>query len=306
VVSLKRCATLLALAVAFASPAPAAAAACEAGTNPENCLLIPDGSASDDVAPYCFLPTLPRGQNPSNYAVTAQDEKGVCHNFETYLKFELPPDLLVPGETVVGAFLDVPYTFSFSIDGPPVDPPHAPVTLRLHRVAGPWSENGVAWNTRPGYDATPIASVSGITGFTHVVFDVTDVVRSWAHGTGANHGFALTSPDDRVLGFHSWEAEVNESHKVALLIVRGSGTPPPACGDVDVNGEVDAADLARFRISLADPVGRPLGAGGTSHCSVLEAGQPCSLLDVVVLARSLALPALAPGIGPVCSAVTGP
>lgn len=303
---LSLCALLVLLAALLAAPASARAASCEAGTDPEDCLLLPDGSASDDVAPYCFLPTLPRGQNPANYAVTALDDTGTCHHFETYLGFELPPDLLVPGETVTAAYLDVPYAFSFSIDGPPQPPPHPPVSLHVHRVTGAWTEDGVSWNRRPGYDSTPIDSYSGITSFIHVVFDVTDVVRAWAHGTAANHGFALTSPDDRVLGFHSWEANVSENDKVALLIVRGPGAPPPACGDVDVDADVDGADLARFRRALADPAGQPLGAAGTSRCNVLEAGQPCSLRDVVVLARSLAQPGLAPGIAPVCSAVTGP
>jgi hypothetical protein len=299
---------LLLPAVALLDPLPASPANCESGTDPNVCLLIPDGSASDDVAPYCFLPALPRGQNPSNYAVTANDDDGACHNFETYLKFELPQALLLPGETVTAAFLDVPYAFSFSIEGPPVPPPHPPVTLRVHRVRGAWTEDGVTWILRPGYDATPLDSYSNLTNFESVVFDVTEVVRAWAHGTAANHGFALTSPNDRVLGFHSWEAvpPVTENQKVALLIVRGSGAPPPACGDVDVDGGVDAADLATFRLSLADPVGHPLTSAGAARCNIVQAGQACSLRDTVALARSLAAPPLAPGVAPVCSALGNP
>jgi len=306
-VPLKRFALLLVpLPALSGAPLSAVAANCEAGTPAHSCLLIPDGSASDDVSPYCFLPTLPRGQNPANYAVTANDDTGQCHNFETYLKFELPSALLLPGETVTAAYLDVPYAFSFSIDGPPVPPPHPPVTLRVHRVASAWTEDAVSWIRRPAYDVTPLDSYSNVTDFGSIVLDVTDVVRAWAHGTAANHGFVLTSPNDRVLGFHSWEADVSENLKIALLIVRGSGSPPPACGDVDVDGGVDAADLATFRAFLADPAGHPLGAAGTSRCNVLQAGQPCSLRDSVVLARALAAPPLVPGIAPVCSAVQNP
>jgi hypothetical protein len=294
------------LVLCLLAASSAGAADCEAGTAPDVCLLVPDGSDSDDVSPYCFLGTLPRGQSTTNYAVTAKDEDGVCHDFVTYLKFELPGGLLVPGETVTTALLDVPYAFTFSIEGPPVLPPHPPVTLSVHRVIGPWTENGVSWNARPGYESTPLDSFSELTEFRSVTFDVTEVVRAWAHGIGANHGFVLTSPDEQVLGFHSWEADVAENLKAALLIVRGSGEAPPACGDVDIDADVDDADLARFRAFLADPLGQPLDAAGASRCNVVAAGQACSLRDVVVLARALAQPPLAPGIAPVCSAVTGP
>ena len=63
------CAIVLCLAAA----SPVSGANCETGTAPNVCLLIPDGSTSDDVSPYCFLKALPRGQHTSNYAVTAQD-----------------------------------------------------------------------------------------------------------------------------------------------------------------------------------------------------------------------------------------
>jgi hypothetical protein len=297
---------LLALAALLSGPVAIHAASCEPDTDPEDCLLIPDGADSDDVSPYCFLPTLPRGQNPAHYAVTLFDDDGVCHHFETFLRFELPSTLLVPGETVTAAFLDVAYAFSFSRDGPPPEPPHAPVTLRVHLVTSPWTENGVSWNLRPAYETTPIDSFSEIVTFSHVVFDVTDVVRAWAHGTAANHGFVLTGPGEHALGFHSWEASVSDDDKAALLIVRGPGTPPAACGDVDVDADVDGVDVARFRRALADPAGQALGAAGTSRCNVLEAGEPCSLRDVAVLARSLVQPSLAPGVAPVCSAVSGP
>jgi hypothetical protein len=303
------CLLLIAAVSSSVFAASARAAACEAGTAANVCLLVPDGSSSDDVSPYCFLPTLARGQATTDYAVTAQDDTGQCHNFETYFKFELPSGLLIPGETVTSAYLDVPYSFSFSISGPPTQPPHPPVTLRVHRVTSPWTEDGVSWNRRPAYDPTPLDSVSGITNFRHVIFDVTDVVRAWAHGTAANNGFVLTSPDDRVLGFYSWEAsepEVPESLKIALLITRGPGAAPPACGDVDADGDVDSADVARYRAFLVDPAGHPLGTDGTARCNVIAAGQPCSLRDTVVIRRSLAQPPLAPGIAATCSAVAGP
>jgi hypothetical protein len=292
----------LALALLPAAPAPGA---CESGTPSNVCLLVPDGSSSDDVSPYCFLPALSRGQSTTNYAVTAEDDTGVCHHFETYLRFELPPDLLVSGETVTEAYLDVPYLFSFSIDGPPSPPPHPPVMLRVHRVSAPWIENGVVWNQRPAYEAMPLDSVGNITSYQAVTFDVTDLVRAWAHGTAANHGFVLTTPDDRVLGFHSWEASVPEEQKLALLIVRGAGPPPPACGDLEADGDVDASDLQRVRRFLADPAGQPLSAAGAARCNVIDAGTACSLRDAVVLARALADPPQPPGIAPVCSAVTG-
>jgi len=214
----------LALCLAALTPGLARAQACDPAQLPL-CVITPTGAQGQDVAPYCFLPTLSRGQNETNYAVTASQD-GQCHNFETFLRFDLPANLLGAGQTVVQARLFVPYTFSFAFNGTPPDPPHAPATLRVHRVNGNWSENSVTWAAKPGYDPSPLAQLTNITDFGTEVFDVTQQVRLWAHGLQTNFGFALTSPGERPLGFYSWEAPVANSQKVRLLIQTGPGTAP--------------------------------------------------------------------------------
>lgn len=188
------------------------------------CLIEPT-AASNDVSPYCFLPTLTRGQYETNYTVTSPGPPD-CHSFETFFQFMLPANLLDPGETVTSATLLVPYLFSFSFDGPVVPPPHAAVTLRLHRVTSSWNENSVTWANKPTYEATPLAQVTGITNYGVREFDVTSLVRDWAGGAKQNYGFAMTSPNDRVMGFYSWESGVAAAQKIALLIQTGPGTPP--------------------------------------------------------------------------------
>jgi hypothetical protein len=194
----------------------------------QGCIIAPTASG-EDVSPYCFLPTLARGDYETNYALTADDDGGACHNFETYLKFVLPSSLLASGQTVTRATLLLYYGFSFVLDGTPTPPPHAPITLRVHEVTAPWTEATTTWTNRPSYGPA-IASVGGITNYGIRSFDVTALVRDWAHGRKQNRGFALTSPDERAIGFHSWEAEptVPSNQKARLYLEVGSGSPPPS------------------------------------------------------------------------------
>jgi hypothetical protein len=217
-------ALLLALPLSVAVAGVAGAQSC----NPAHtafCLIEPTAASGDDVAPYCFLPTLTRGQYETNYAVLEPGPPD-CHTFETFMRFILPSNLLDPGETVTSATLLIPYLFSFAFEGPVVPPPHAPVSLRLHRVTSFWNENAVTWVNKPPYEATPIATVTGITNYGVREFNVTTLVRDWAAGVRPNYGFALTTPNNRVMGFNSWESSAPAAQKPALLIVVGPGTPP--------------------------------------------------------------------------------
>ena len=303
-------AALLAATIAwFSAPSMAQAQECqpELPGTPENvCTLRPDGASSDDVGAYCFIPTLLRGQNPANYAFTADDIGGECHDFQTFMRFELPADLLAPGETVTTAFLNVPYLFSFAIEGEPAEPPHAPVSMLVHRVATPWTEGAVSWSNRPDFELEPLDTVAGIVDFGDVTFNVTEVVASWAQSPASNYGFALTSPDERVMGFYSWEAPVEITLMPSLVLVTNPGVAPEVCGDVNDDGVVNPGDLADFRLALADPVGAPLPPAGESKCTLIGEAGPCDALDVAVLTRALDDPPLEPGIAPVCEAVAEP
>jgi hypothetical protein len=193
-----------------------------------DCMLEPSAAQGDDVSPYCFLPSLARGQYETSYAFSAVDDEGACHNFETYLRFALPADLLEPGETVTTARLLLYYAFTFGFDGPAPTLPHAPITVHVSEVSSAWTEDAVTWANRPGFVSPPAASLSNVTNLGVKEFIVTDLVRAWAHGTKPNRGFAVTSPNDIPFGMNSWEADpaVPPFQKARLRITVGPGAPP--------------------------------------------------------------------------------
>lgn len=221
--------TLLLLIAGFLCAGTARAQACLPGYPAEFCLIQPALGEGDDVAPYCFQETLARGQHETLYSLTS-DVDGACHSFVDYMRFELPSNLLGPGQTVTEASLYVPYSFSFVYQGTPTPPPHAPVTMRVHRVLAPWTENTVTWGSKPPYASIPHDEITGITAPMTLEFDVTTLVRGWAHGASPNHGFAITSPNDRAIGTYSWEADLSPAQRpglvASLLISIGTGTPP--------------------------------------------------------------------------------
>lgn len=193
-------------------------------------MLEPNAAQGQDVSPYCFLPTLARGQYETNYTFTANDGGGVCHNFETYLRFELPSDLLDPGETVITARLLLYYAFTFGFEGPAPTLPHAPITVNVHEVLNAWTEDAVTWANRPPHAAAVAAGLDDITNLGVQQFIVTDLVAAWAHGSKQNRGFVVISPDDIPFGMHSFEADpsVPSFQKARLRITVGPGTPPEA------------------------------------------------------------------------------
>jgi len=74
---------------------------------------------------------------------------------------------------------------------------------------------------------------------------------------------------------------------------------PCQCGDVDLDGFIDADDVTDYRNHLADPVGNPFSTLATDKCNVTSPVRPCDLLDVVLLRRAIAL--LPPGIMQACT-----
>jgi hypothetical protein len=79
----------------------------------------------------------------------------------------------------------------------------------------------------------------------------------------------------------------------------------PVCGDIDLDLDVDNADVALIRAALANPTGAPLSAGGASRCSVIGGAHDCDMIDVAVIRRALFNPPLGPGIQQVCASVSG-
>lgn len=220
-------AALLALLLVLGASGSARAQACNPIYLPDFCQIEPTAAQGQDVSPYCFQPNTVRGQSETNYAVNGFDEDGACHHFLTYLKFDLPANLLTAGKTVTYASILVPFAFTFVFGEEPPAPPFPPSTLRVHRVLSSWTENTVTWANKPIYDGIPIFTLNGITNFGTRELVVTDQVRRWAHGQQPNFGFVLSSPTETALGFQSWEAAVPASAKPALYIETGNGTPPP-------------------------------------------------------------------------------
>ncbi|HXZ86708.1 MAG TPA: M23 family metallopeptidase [Myxococcota bacterium] len=75
------------------------------------------------------------------------------------------------------------------------------------------------------------------------------------------------------------------------------------CGDLNVDRALDAADAALYRAVLVG--GATLSPAGAARCSVIGSAHACSLVDSVVVRRSLAVPPAAPAIAQVCSAALG-
>lgn len=200
--------------------------------------LKPDGAAGKDTAPYAFIGSLVRGNNETLFAQTALDENQIPHDMITYLEYELPPGLLQPGETVLGASLFMVFSFTFSHDGTPPPPGGE---LYVHEVTEAWDEQTLNWNNRPAYGPV-VDSETNISSFGSYEFDVTETVRLWAHGLDDNHGFAVLNPTDVPIGFHSWESTAGPELKNHLVIVTGAGDPPAP--PVPVMGPLGALALA--------------------------------------------------------------
>jgi hypothetical protein len=76
------------------------------------------------------------------------------------------------------------------------------------------------------------------------------------------------------------------------------------CGDVDVSGAADAADVSLLRSALLEGPPPALGASGANRCAVIAPATACDVLDLTILRRALA--AKPPGISQVCPAQFAP
>jgi hypothetical protein len=274
----RRTALILPLCTALALASPARA----------EIVLLQPGPEGIDSSPYSFLPSQPRGNRETHYAFEgAQDEFGFDHSFQTFLRFELPPDLLGPDEAVGHAVLWVYFSFADSSFG---QGGTGPGELWCHEVLEPWSESTLTWNNRPDFGPAFDGQV-GITSFGLLWCDVTHFVAAWASGQRPNYGVALTNPTDRVLGFYSTDApaEVNPNYRPALAIevvplseADGDGDgvldPEDNCsvdanadqrdtdqdgygnlcdGDFDGDGAVTGSDFSRFKLAYLKATGDP-------------------------------------------------
>jgi hypothetical protein len=251
----------VALAIGLGSAVPAAAAV----------FVITPGPEGEDSSPYSFLPFLNRGQYETLYVFDGSGGDA-NHTFETYLRFELPPQMLQTGETVTAAYLVVTYAYNFTGYG---DTTGTPGAVRVHRVDGAWSEAGLTWVTRPLLGPA-LDEVGGITAFGPIEFDVTLAVRDWALGISPNQGIALIPAARRVLGLYSFEADygtgpgqIDPALRATLVVATGPGGPP----DADADGYLDAADNCPYAPN------NQLDNGGVGSFSANGIGNACECGD---------------------------
>ena len=195
-------------------------AALFAAAAPAETLLIQSGQ---DSSPYAFLPGLPRGFHSSAYAFTMDDD-GSDHSFEYYIQWNLPPALFEEGVEVEQALAWVYYGFDYVLFG---DFSNEVGELLCHEVLGSWSESSLTWNTRPPidnyFDATFDVLNRGL-----YWCDVTDLVKQWIADPSTNHGIALTSSLQRVMGFYTFDDGTVSPNFKPSLMVEVNTVPEPA------------------------------------------------------------------------------
>jgi len=182
-------------------------------------IVIDEG---EDTSPYRFLPNLVRYNRETSFAFVATDDNGVHHDFETYVRFPVSPQDIPAGQVLDEALLVVTYAFDFTGFG---ETSMEPGIANCHEVLAPWDQTTLTWSNRPAIDL-PIDTITEIVDFGALICDVTPIVQGWLDGTIPNHGLAVTSPTARVLGMHSFEADVDRSlmPNLFLVTVHGPGT----------------------------------------------------------------------------------
>ncbi len=220
--TLRRALAALALAWALEPALPAVAEE----------ILVQSGQ---DAAPYSFLPSLARGARETAYSFTGDDEIGLSHNFNSFIRFDLPPDLIPPGEEVVEAVAWVTYGFDFTGFGE-IEP--IPGLIECRPVFDAWEERTLTWINQPAY-GEPVDVQTGIESLRLIWCDVTELVRDWVTGALPNHGIVLTNPTERLIGMYSFESDDVHPNLRPSLAIR---TAPSGLDDLDSDGVADAVD----------------------------------------------------------------
>jgi hypothetical protein len=203
-------------------------------------VLLQPGPEGADTSPYSFIPSLPRGNRDTNYVFSLVDETG-SHNFETFVQFELPDDLLAPGETVVQAALWIYYAFDFTGFG---EATASAGEVECRPVLQAWNAATMTWNNRPAF-GEPVDVFTGVTSLGLIYCDVTELVAEWVAGVRPNYGFALTNPTERLIGFYSFDATTIERNlRPSLAIETGVGGLIPPIDEVPEPGSAAVAAAA--------------------------------------------------------------
>jgi hypothetical protein len=171
-----------------------------AGTARAESVLIQPGKEGEDVSPYAFIPSLPRGEYTTAYAFSSIVD-GAPHSFEYYLKYDVSPY----SGTVDYAYAIFYYGFGFDGFGSE-DPNPGPGEIHCHQILEPWTEAVVTWNNRPAI-GPDVYLFPNITGFGHFFCKITALAQGWVDGSIANDGLAITAPTRRLIGMSTWDSE---------------------------------------------------------------------------------------------------
>jgi hypothetical protein len=202
--------------------------------------------SGQDSSPYAFTPGLVRGAHSTAYVFTAFDpETGRDHSFEYYIRFNLPPELLVPGIEIEYAYAWVYHGYSYTLFG---DFSDAIGELSCHEVLEPWVETGIAsglrWSNRPDigpeFDRREEILNEGL-----YWCDVTELVEGWLADPSSNYGIALTSTLNRVMGFYTFQSSGVSPNFMPSLVVET--VPEPAAATALLAGSLLLATLDRRR-----------------------------------------------------------
>jgi len=210
----------------------------------ESEVLILGDEAGVDSAPYKFLPSSVRGNGEWLWAITdpgTDTSPPNVHNFETYFRFALPPELLsgelVAEEAVLSVFFardDV--SFGDGTDEPGI--------LECRPVLEAWDVLKMNWDNKPDSGA-PVDVITGITELGSLSCDVTELVQDWASGATPNHGIALTNPTGKLLGFPSFESVDDDPATEPQLVVLA--VPEPSAQAAALAAVAGLAALAAWR-----------------------------------------------------------
>ena len=196
---------------------------------------------SEDTAPYSFLPSLIRFNNPTVWALRGDSTSGSQHQLETFLWFDVDAADVPVGHVLVNAEILVTWDIENAGFG---DPSTDPAELNCHRVTEDWDQTTLNWINKPTFDPA-FDRITDITTLGSVLCDAWPVVFDWIYNSEPNYGIALTNDLGRSLGMHSLEADPSIPDSLKANLILTTGLPEPRLGASIAIGGLLLASLRR-------------------------------------------------------------
>jgi len=137
-------------------------------TTAQNTTIVDDAYVRQET------PTANYGMNSMLYANTNVFQ-GETYTHETYIKFNV--DMEVPG-VIMHAKMHLHF------DG-------SATNYNAYMVTGSWTENGINWNNKPGYNSSIVCESDDPVDNGYTAFDITDIAIQWSHYGVANNGIRV-------------------------------------------------------------------------------------------------------------------